>query len=248
MTNVFLAIPQYKKLRPEEQNRIAKELNMDWWKPSLEGFHPMFDHSVASSFDNPYRIRYSLITRDGNLPRARSLNFGIWRKEYDNPEFKCDYFMIMDDDLSFTPESIDILIKDDKPIVGGIYTFKSTDPNHVGKGCTRFLNKHDFSPDEPFKVRWLNGGFIMVQAKTLFAMIDAYPELMYDVPKGNAHNIEKTWALWTPMVHEAENERFYLDEGWAFCQRARQIGYDIWADLRVKLIHWDAEFGYAIGL
>jgi hypothetical protein len=187
--------------------------------------------------------------RDGNLPRARSFSFGVWRKEYDNPTLRCDYYMIMDDDISFTPEAIDLLVKDDKPIVGGIYTFKSTDPKITGKACTRFFPRQEYSGDEPFKVRWLNGGFIMIQAKVLLAMIKAYPELMFDIPRDTSNlDAEVTWALWTPMVHQCENERFFLDEGWAFCQRAREIGFDIWADLRVKLVHWDAEFGYTIGL
>jgi hypothetical protein len=119
----------------------------------------------------------------------------------------------------------------------------------VGKACTRFYEKQEFSSDAPFKVRWLNGGFIMVQAKALLTMIDAYPDLVYDVPKDNANiNADKTWALWTPMVYQDTNERLYLGEDWSFCERARAIGFDIWADLRVKLIHWSAEYGFAIGL
>ena len=248
MANVFLAIPQYKKIRPEEQGRIAKELNMDWWEPRFEGFHPMFDLSVAGLF-NRNRVRYSIITGDGNLPRARSFHLGVWRQEYDNPDLRCDYFMIVDDDISFPPEAIDYLIEDDKPIVGGIYTFKSTDPKIVGQACTRFFDIQESLPDRPFKVRWLNGGFIMVQAKVLLTMIEAYPDLIYDVPR-NSSNItaDKTWALWNPMIFQDVKQRLFLGEDWAFCQRARAIGFDIWADLRVKLIHWSAENGYAIGL
>ena len=47
--------------------------------------------------------------------------------------------MIMDEDISFDPEAIDILVNDDKPIVGGIYTFKTQDPYYTGKVCTRLI-------------------------------------------------------------------------------------------------------------
>ena len=248
MANIFLAIPQYKKMRSVEQERIAKELNMDWWKPVREGFHPMFDASLNNLFGK-HRVRCSIMHGDGNLPRARAFNLGVWRQEYDNPDLRCDYFMIVDDDISFPSEAIDILIEDDKPIVGGIYTFKTTDPKLTGKACTRFWEHQEFELNAPFKVRWLNGGFIMVQAKALLAMIDAYPELMFDVPKDNANiTADKTWALWTPMVFQDTKERLYLGEDWSFCERARAIGFDMWTDLRVKLVHWDAEFGYSIGL
>ena len=249
MAKVFIAIPQYRKMTAYEIGRVSRKLKVRGWKPMLDGFHPIVDMSIQSSYNNPHTIRYSTITGDGNLPRARSFNLAVWRKEYDNPDLRCDYYLVMDDDISFSTDAIDILVKDDLPIVGGIYTFKTQDPNVTGKACTRFFDNQQYSTTEPFKVKWLNGGFIMIKAETILTMIDAYPELMFDVPR-HTSNIEadKTWALWCPMVYKNERETFFLDEGWAFCQRARQLGFDIWADLRVKLIHWDRENGYSIGV
>ncbi len=157
--------------------------------------------------------------------------------------------MIVDEDISFPPEAIDILIEDDKPIIGGIYTFKSSNPDLIGKACTRFFVPQEINEKGSFKVQWLNGGFILVKAEVLLKMIDAYPELMFDVPKENTHiDADKGWFLWCPMVYQDNGCRLVLGEDWSFCQRAREIGFDIWADLRVKLVHWNAENGYAIGL
>jgi hypothetical protein len=248
VAKVFLAVPQYKKLHPTEIQRIKHELEMEDYECILDGFHPKFDHAVSGLIANErHEIRFSSITGDGNLPRARAIHLGMWREEYDTPD-RCDYFMIVDDDISFNPEAIDILIGDDKPIVGGIYTFKTTDPGYVGKACTRFFKRQVLSPNGPFEVQWLNGGFIMVKAETLLKMIDAYPELVIDVPKESSGKItaKETWALWTPRVYHDNGDRLFLGEDWSFCQRAREIGFNIYADLRVKLVHWSAEDGYAI--
>ena len=152
--------------------------------------------------------------------------------------------MTLDDDISFPPEAIDILIEDDKPIVGGIYTFRNPSAYYEGKVCTRFFEKQEIHDDQPFKVRWLNGGFILVKAEVLLTMIDAYKDLEIDMVPKPGMQATKTWALWAPMVYE----RTLLSEDWAFCQRAREIGFDIWADLRVKLIHWEGETGFAFHL
>jgi GT2 family glycosyltransferase len=159
-------------------------------------------------------------------------------------------FRERDDDISFPPEAIDILIDDNKPIVGGIYTFKTTDPNYVGKACTRFFKKQVLHENGPFEVQWLNGGFILVKKDVLLTMIDAYDDLRFDWPKEGKSitDAEKTWALWCPMVYKDLQSRIFLGEDWSFCHRARQIGFDIWADLRVKLIHWNGEKGFSIGL
>jgi len=243
MANIFLAIPQYKKIPAAEIERIRNELKMEGWKPYLEGFHPMFDQSFQNLINiSGHKIRYCIVDGDGNLPRARTNQFGVWRHEYETQD-RCDYFMILDDDISWDPQAIDILIEDDKPIVGGIYTFKTDNPNYLGKACTRFFDRQEVYSDKPFQVRWLNGGFILVKAETLLTMINAYPELVVDFPsENNPLGIKETWALWLPAIHE----RKFLGEDWAFCQRAREIGFDIWADLRIKLIHWNAENGYAI--
>ncbi len=247
MANIFLAVPQYKKMPEAEVQRIKKELNIEEWETNLKGFHPMFDISVSNLCNVPHhKINYCNVNGDGNLPRVRSFQLGIWRNQYET-ENKSDYFMIVDEDISFQPEAIDLLVEDDKPIIGGIYTFKSQNPNYVGKVCTRLFEDTSLVKfDEPFPVRWLNGGFILVKAEVLLDMIEKYKYLAFDVFADSPMGIKETWSLWCPSVYHNNGERLFLSEDWAFCQRAREIGYEIWADLRVKLWHWSAENGYAI--
>ena len=88
----------------------------------------------------------------------------------------------------------------------------------------------------------------MIRADALLKMIDAYPDLMYDVPESTNIGADRTWSLWCPFVFKDTKRTFFLSEDWAFCQRARQIGIPIYADIRFKLWHWSNENGYSIGL
>ena len=242
MAKIFLAVPQYKKIPQAEIDRIKKELNCEQWESRLQGFHPMFDISISNLLNTgKHTIGLCHVNGDGNLPRVRSFQGGLWKMEWDTGK-KCDYFMIMDEDISFEPEAIDLLIEDDKPIVGGIYTFKTNNPFYTGKVCTRFFDGQYGDLSGPFKVRWLNGGFILVKAEVLLAMMDRYKDLAFNVSDGSDMGIKEAYALWCPFVRD----RTFLSEDWAFCERARDIGFDIWADWRVKLIHWNGENGYAI--
>lgn len=242
MANIFIAVPQYKKIPESEVLRIKNVLNLGEWKTNLEGFHPMFDISMVNLFNaKHHHMKVCHVNGDGNLPRVRSYQMGIWKHEYETLE-KYDYFMIMDEDISFTPEAIDILIEDDKPIVGGIYTFKTQDPYYTGKVCTRFFDNQYGDLLGPFKVRWLNGGFILVKAEVLFSMIEKYKEELVFMTDGSVLEIKEAWALWCPFVYE----RNFLSEDWAFCQRAWDAGFEVWADWRVKLVHWNGEHGYGI--
>ena len=45
------------------------------------------------------------------------------------------------------------------------------------------------------------------------------------------------WNFFAPFVVETENGVEYLSEDWAFCERVRQVGLQVWADPSVWLGH-----------
>jgi hypothetical protein len=47
-----------------------------------------------------------------------------------------------------------------------------------------------------------------------------------------------------PMAHQTEKGAWYLAEDFAFCERARQAGYRIWADTTIRLRHYGG-YGYS---
>lgn len=243
MAKIFVAIPQYRAMPEAEVGRIAKELHMDDYEPYFKGFHPMFDISMQALCLSGHTIRHCNVYGDGNLPRVRSFQAGIWKKEWDEGK-GCDYLFLVDEDVSFTPEAIDILIKDDKPIIGGIYSLKAKSGPFMGKLATTLLPSETSSLDGPFKVRWLNGGFVLIKAEALLKLFDVYKNLEFDIWEDSPLGINKAWGLWLPMIYRGNGDRHFLSEDYAFCQRATEAGFDIWSDWRVKVTHWSAENGY----
>jgi hypothetical protein len=70
-----------------------------------------------------------------------------------------------------------------------------------------------------------------VKRKVLEDMAKAYPELDY-------HNVgdgEIVHGFWIPYI-EPKEQRLFCDD-WAFCMRARNIGYKCWLDFGVRLEH-----------
>jgi hypothetical protein len=245
MTRIFLAIAQYKKFPDAEAIRVARALDLQDWQPSGNGFHPMFEISMFNLLEwariTGNEIFVNIVNGDGNLPRVRSIQAAVWRNEWDKGNcFDCITFM--DDDISFVPESLEYLIQDDKPIVGGIYTFKSQHPYYTGRVCTRLMTGVTVTDKEAFEVEYLNGGFIMVQASTMLDLMDKYNHLQFTLGENNPSGVKKAWAIHCPFVHNG----LFLSEDWALSQRARDAGYKIYGDLRCSITHWSGEFGYKI--
>jgi len=143
-------------------------------------------------------------------------------------ESDCDYFFNVDADIYFFDQDIspvDILISDNKEIVGGIYVYKRMPPlpthrtlelQEIYEKEGKFPDNYRFTiPEGLHEVKWLSGGCMLIKREVI-------KKLMKKISVPNL-----------PMIHKKE----YLSEDFAFCQRAREIGYKIYADPRINLGH-----------
>ncbi len=139
-----------------------------------------------------------------------------------------EYYFTLDADmviLDFNIDSIERLISLDKDIVGGIYFFKKPPCLPVYRPLDlqkQYEEKEEFPsdykfkiPNEPFEVQWMGNGFKLIKRKVVEAIREniKIPNL--------------------PMIHKGE----YVSEDWAFDQRARELGFTVWADPTIKLGH-----------
>jgi hypothetical protein len=150
----------------------------------------------------------------------------------------CEYFLNLDADIIFLNEDsfdpIDRLISLDKDIVGGIYVYKKKpclpvlrplDLQKLYEEKQEFPKDYKFEiPKEPVEVQWMGNGFKLVKRKVI-----------EDVKK-----LIKVPNL--PMLYMGE----YVSEDWAFDQRARELGYSVWADPTIKLGHVGT-YAYTLG-
>jgi len=143
-------------------------------------------------------------------------------------ETDAEYLLMLDDDVEFLdPESdpIDRLISLDKDIVGGIYVYKRKphypafrpkDLQRAYEKKLEFPKDYKFKiPNKPFEVEWMSGGCILIKREIIEKLISKY-----DFP-------------FCSMVYKKE----FLSEDFAFCKRARDEGFEVWADPFVELGH-----------
>ena len=158
-----------------------------------------------------------------NVEHARQ----ILMKKFLETDF--DYFFCVDAD-NFVIESpyedvIDRLISLKQDIIGGVYVYKKKpclpvfrpiELQEIYEKTGKFPEKYKFViPDEPFEVTWIGGGFKMVKREVCEVL-----QKKYKFPN-------------LPMEYKGE----YVSEDWAFDQRARECGFSVWADPKIKLGH-----------
>lgn len=143
-------------------------------------------------------------------------------------ESDCTHFFNVDADIFFFDigsNPIDILVGCSKEVVGGIYSYKKQpcSPTHrtldlqdIYERDGKFPKDYKFViPNELHEVRWLSGGCMMIKREVIERLTKKFlvPNL--------------------PMIYREE----YLSEDFAFCERARNLGYKIYAEPTIKLGH-----------
>ncbi len=137
----------------------------------------------------------------------------------------------IDSDIGFHPDSVDQLRSHPHPIVAGIYPQK-------GK---RALACH-VMPGSPSMVFGKRGGLVeLLYAGTGFMLVrrEVYLTIQrkLKLPVCNERFGHPMFPFFLPMIRPIEDGYWYLAEDYAFCHRARQCGYRIFADTSIRLFH-----------
>lgn len=137
----------------------------------------------------------------------------------------------IDADIGFEPDDVDRLVAHDVPFVCGIYPKRGGRALscHVLPGTGELVFGEDGGLVE---ILYAAGGFTLVDASVYHAIREKL-----SLPTCNAHFGQPIVPYHLPMVHETERGPWYLAEDYAFCERARQAGFAIMADTRIRLRH-----------
>lgn len=250
MARVFIALPQYRALPIEKEMELAESFGFKNWRAF--GLHPMCAKSLSLLNKTLHQYELNILRNDALIERSRSTLFGGWLAEW-NRGNKFDYFMCLDEDIEFDASSVVRMIESGKDIVGGAYAFKTVTGAKIGKSVCKYLP--DEVPDENgiLRIRWLNGGFMLIKAEALFRMIEKHPDLYYQRFETDRDDpscrIKESYGFWMAMVYTHDDgKRVLLSEDYAFCERARQAGLEIYLDTTAKLTHWQGTQAYNIGV
>lgn len=168
------------------------------------------------------RIGDSLIERARHDSLAEFLDSGA------------DYLLTLDDDVNVPYDTIPQLVSRDKDIVAGFYRLKQQDiimairPITDERPTIEYY-RDVFAKGECVRVRYASTGCMMVKREAVLDMVEKYPDVRY------VQNLtqKQISGLYLPFIYKGE----LLSEDWAFCQRALDVGYEVWADGAVRLGH-----------
>jgi hypothetical protein len=138
--------------------------------------------------------------------------------------------MWIDSDIGFDPDSVDALRRLDRPLVAGLYAKKGR-----REVASSLLEKKDLTFGRQggvMEIRYAATGF-------LFTRREVYDKIRKTcrLPECNKQFGVVSVPYFLPMILETPEGPWYLGEDFAFSERARQAGFSILADTRIRLWH-----------
>src|SRR5262249_9290844 len=139
--------------------------------------------------------------------------------------------MWIDADVAFDADDIERLRSHALPIVCGIYPKKGQQALaiHTLPGTPRLTFGKQGGLVE---IKYASTGFLLLRREVSETM-----QTKLGLPVCNTRFPKHMVPYFQPMVHQDEAGPWYLAEDWAFCERARQCGYQIMADTTIRLWH-----------
>ncbi len=216
----------------EEQHQFLKQTRMHICIPCYGGqitepcFKSVLRYMVQStqlglSIAIDTLVNESLVTRARNNLVAMMLAF----------DQNSTHLMFIDADIQFDPEEIIKLLLADKDIVGGLYPKKTLPIDYVVNTVPNAAREGDL-----VEVSNLGTGFMLIKREVIERMIMANPQWKFQDDIGLPTHLHPfMYALFDTEIDPVS--RRYLSEDYLFCQRWRQMGGKIWADLSITLNH-----------
>ncbi|MFQ5514713.1 MAG: glycosyltransferase [Myxococcota bacterium] len=169
-------------------------------------------------------VTYHRESHDALISRSRSVAATEFLRS------QSEILIMLDHDLSWQPGDLERLIErvgETRAVVGGLYAKRG-----FGHGIAlRFAEPgdHELGDDRLVRATYLATGFFGVHRDVLQKLAGSLPLTSEDF-----------WPFFLPVLTEprhAGERPEYLSEDWAFCQRAAAAGFELWVDLRPRLVH-----------
>lgn len=182
-------------------------------------------HSFLNFF--PYALQNGIPFTVETLPNCSLISLGrdiMLTRALRDPEWT--HLLWIDADLRWEPQMVHSMLVDDKDIVGGFYPKKglpidfASSPAPGGED-SEFL----------FETIFVATGFMMIKRHVIEKMIQGFPELRFSY-----QNEDNNYDLFAPII-APEMNNLYLTEDYAFCYRARKLGFKCWMSKRFEIPH-----------
>jgi hypothetical protein len=202
-----------------------------------------------SCLERGVKINFNFRTGEALITRARADMVGEFLAT------DATHLLFIDSDIGFAPEQVFRLLTFDADVAAAAYPFKRIEWDKVRRGAQdgridleAVGLSYVFYPESKgpmtarndfVRVRHAGTGFLMIRRPALIRMCEAHPELRYKMAQRTADLMRDgpySFALFECMI-ESETG-LYLSEDYAFCRRWRDLGGEIWLDIRSALTHY----------
>ena len=186
------------------------------------------------------QVKFSFLFNESLITRARNYLVDEFLHRSD-----CTHFLFIDSDINFEAEDIFRLMAwnsdPKKGIVAGI-------PVARKKGKT-YISTLDADEDENIfmnhmglvRAKRVATAFMIIRREVFEQLYEAHPEWRY-------HDEKKVGDEITAFFDFALKDGTYIGEDFLFCDRARELGFEVWIDPTIKLGHMGMEeFAGAFG-
>ena len=193
--------------------------------PAFSHIEPVCERALCELESRGYVVRreygFSQIDFGRNVMASKALADGF------------EELMWIDADIAFEPDSVERLRQHDLPIVTGVYVKKGKRALALealpGTERITFGQQGGLLP-----IRYAPGGFLLTRRCV-------YEEVQQklSLPLCNERPDRKPAFVpyFQPTIVPDGDSTFYLGEDYAFCERARQVGFEILADTTLRLFH-----------
>ena len=171
------------------------------------------------------------VVGDALVSRARSIVASTFLRS------DCDVLLTIDSDIWFRPQdAISIAEKAlAYDIIGGLYMTRSlqTQPAMMLPDEPVVMAEGQ----EPVESKYLSTGFMAVH-RSVFERLASTLPLCHQGWNDRGQDTS-FWPFYMPFTIPWEGDgHMYLSEDWAFCQRAKELGYRVWLDPSIRLGHY----------
>lgn len=211
----------------------------------LEAFAASVLRLQILCFQRGIQLMIDTTENESLVHRARNISVARFYQKTD-----CDYFMFIDADIHFDPESVIRLIESGHDIAVAVYpkkcvmweqaeaSIKLGENKDLAKTSSSLVMnfKHASTKIENGFAEVLDGptGFMLFTRDVVDRMYKKYPELNC-VNDHQNRDLDEYCAIFDCMI-DPETKR-YLSEDYAFCRRWQQMGGKIYADVMTTLGH-----------
>lgn len=208
-----------------------------WRSMDVRTATAMFAAMTSNPTDE--RVIWAPLWNDALIGRSRSIMCSEFLKT------DADVMVIIDDDIVFEPQDFWKIVegvRETRGVYGGAYVTRSTEPHLSSRPWPNTSLHFRQTPNRrPVEFQYLATGFFAIHRDVLEAMIkgefrDAFGT--HRVPLVELGGDRPFYPFFSPFTFIEDDGRYhYLSEDWAFCARAHQLGFGVWVDQSIILLH-----------